>query len=69
MSAFLSNGHVRSLFQERPQLAQPTHLQPKTAFSRLPPVHRAGLEGQQRVDFGAYGLPDLAAAKRRISDR
>src|SRR6516162_838942 len=27
-------------------------LQPKTAFSRFPLVHRVDLEGQQRVDFG-----------------
>src|ERR1700722_17414068 len=26
-------------------------LQPKTAFSRLPPVHRADLKGQLRVDL------------------
>ena len=25
--------------------------QPKTAFSRLPPLHRANLEGRLRVDF------------------
>jgi hypothetical protein len=28
------------------------HLQPKTAFLRLPPVHRADLKGQLRVDSG-----------------
>jgi hypothetical protein len=27
------------------------HLRPKTAFSRLPPVHRTDLEGQLRVDL------------------
>jgi hypothetical protein len=26
-------------------------LQPKTAFLRFPPVHRAGPEGQQKVDL------------------
>ena len=26
-------------------------LQPKTAFSRLPPVHRVDQEGQERVDL------------------
>jgi len=27
------------------------HLQPKTALSRFPPVHRVDLEGKQRVDL------------------
>src|SRR5208283_430771 len=29
-------------------------LQPKTAFSRFPPVHRADLEGQQRAASGRF---------------
>jgi hypothetical protein len=30
------------------------HLQPKTAFSRFPPVHRAGSGGQRRVETGGF---------------
>jgi hypothetical protein len=41
------------------------HLQPKTAFSRLPPVYLADLEGQRRVDSD---LP-LDAAYFRPTDR
>ncbi len=37
-------------------------LQPKTAFSRFPPVHRADLEGRQRVDCAiSQGRPARAA--------
>src|SRR5271165_1034449 len=36
---------------ERPVIARNSRLQPKTAFSRFPPVHSADLEGQQRVDL------------------
>jgi hypothetical protein len=32
--------------KKRLLLAQPTRHQPKTAFSRLPPLHRADLEGR-----------------------
>jgi hypothetical protein len=45
------------------------HLQPKTALSRFPPVHRVDLEGKQRVDSGVLGqspqaLRRVAAAER-----
>jgi hypothetical protein len=33
-------------------LEQMRYVQPKTAFSRFPPVHRAALKGQFRVDSG-----------------
>ena len=37
------------------------HLQPKTAFSRFPPVHRVDLEGKQRVDSGCYRILSLGS--------
>jgi hypothetical protein len=40
--------------KKRLLLVQPTRHQPKTAFSRLPPLHRADLEGPLRVRFGAF---------------
>jgi hypothetical protein len=57
---FGSNGCV----PERLVLAQPT-VQPKTAFSRFPPVHRAELKGQQRVDSGPLVLKDSPLTVRQ----
>jgi hypothetical protein len=33
------------------RLDKPDGIEPKTAFSRFPPIHRADFEGRQRVDF------------------
>src|ERR1700691_1969242 len=50
-------------------LARPS-LQPKSAFSRFPPVHRADLEGQQRVDLNRSSRgPRMTALCAKGTDR
>jgi hypothetical protein len=41
-------------------------LQPKTAFSRLPPIHRADLKGQLRVDLTRSPNPSANGRYLRI---
>jgi hypothetical protein len=50
----------------RPFPAQPTS-SPKTAFSRFPSVHRADLEGQERVRFDPFAAPSGNAAPSAIA--
>ena len=56
MSLYLHDSVVEWVLWRNPPL------QPKSAFSCFPLVHRAGLEGQLRVDSGRS-----AAARRRLS--
>jgi hypothetical protein len=52
------------IYKDVPKDRRP-RLQPKSAFSCIPPVHRADLKGQQRVDSGCL-TGRLAGTKRKI---